>query len=835
MRVPLSWLVEMLPGLAGVDAFLVAERLTRAGLEVEGIETTGGTVRDVVVGEVLAFDTEPQRNGKTVRWCQVRVDDGGAPRGIVCGAANFSVGDRVPVALPGALLPPPPGSQAPFAITARKTYGHVSDGMICSARELGAGEEAGGILVLPAQAPLGADVGELLGLAAETVLDVAVTPDRGYALSMRGIAREVATAFDLPFADPADAPMATAGSGEPGPPVRVADAAACDRYVARVVRGLDPTAVTPPGLQRRLLAAGMRPVRAAVDVTNLVLLGLGQPLHAFDSDAVSGALVVRRAEPGETLRTLDGVERRLHTEDVVIADDSGPVALAGVMGGAATEVTAATTGVLLESAHFDAVTVRRTAARHGLSSEASRRFERGVDDALAPTAAQAAVDMLLALAGGEPDAGGTDVDLRGPRRPITLPVTAAARKAGRDYDAAAVLRRLRDVGCTVADTGTDVLEVLPPSWRPDLTGAAELVEEVVRLEGYETVPSVLPRALPGRGLTRAQSGRRDVGRALAATGHVEVVVPPFLGRADLAALGLAADDARAHPSAVANPLSGDAGLLRTTLLPGLLRAVVRNVSRGSRDLAVFEVGTVFLPGAGRLPPAPVLPVDRRPDDAGLAALEAALPPQPLHVAVALTGARERAAWSGDGRTADWADAVEATRVVARAVGAALEAEAADLAPWHPGRCARLRLAGVTIGHAGELHPRVVATLGLPTGTCAAELDLDAVLAGVGGPVRAPRVSPYPAVGRDVALVVASQAPAAAVEAQLRSGAGELLEALWLFDSYAGEQVPAGSRSLAYRLTLRAPDRTLTDAEANAARDAAVAAVIARWPDAALRT
>lgn len=836
MLVPLSWLQELVPALAGRadDAHDLAARLTRAGLAVEGVHTVGGGVTGpVVTGEVLGLVPEPQRNGKTVRWCSVGVGEA-EPRGIVCGADNLAVGDRVVVALPGAVLP------GGFTIAARKTYGHVSDGMICSARELGLGTDHAGILVLDAATPVGADAVALLDLQAETVLDIAVTPDRGYALSLRGVAREAATAYDVAFSDPADVPLDPADG--PGHPVSVRDIAACPRYVARVVTGLDPAAPTPPALARRLTAAGMRSISLAVDVTNLVLLGLGQPLHAFDRGRLRGAVVVRRARAGERLRTLDGVDRELVAEDLVIADDSGPVALAGVMGGAATEVTAATTEVLLEAACFDAATVAGTARRHGLASEAGRRFERGVDPALAPAAAQSAVDLLVALGGATVSPGVTDVDHRTPPRAVPMRVGAAAQKAGRDYDRDTVVRRLTDVGCAVTggtegDAAGDeaTLAVVPPSWRPDLTGEADLVEEVVRLEGYETIPSVLPRAPGGRGLTEAQRLRRAVGRALAHAGYVEVVTPPFLAAADLAALGLPDSDDRHHATRVVNPLTADADRLRTTLLPGLLAAAARNVNRGNRDLALVEIGSVFRPGPAGRPPAPRLGVASAPSEADRKALDAALPDQPLRVGVLITGLRALPSWSGDGRPAGWSDAVAAARTVAATAGVELRVTADAHAPWHPGRCAALWAGEVLLGHAGELHPSVAERHGLPVGTAAAELDLDRLLAArPRTAVRAPRVSAYPPVLRDVALVVPATVAAADVAEALLAGAGGLLESLRLFDRYTGAGVAEGAVSLAYRLTLRAPDRTLTDAEANAVRDAAVAAAQERT-GAVLRT
>uniref|UniRef100_UPI0003735558 phenylalanine--tRNA ligase subunit beta n=1 Tax=Parafrankia discariae TaxID=365528 RepID=UPI0003735558 len=849
----MSWLRELVGGLPPAKA--VADALIRAGFEVEGLETVGGDLAGVVVGEVLSIEVVAAKK-KDVRFCRVRVADLGAPgepaasgpgesgpgetepgvRGIVCGAFNFEVGDRVPVALPGAVLP------GGFEISSRKTYGRVSDGMICSARELGLGEDHSGILVLPADSRIGMDVAELLGLGDE-VLDIAVTPDRGYGLSVRGIAREAATAFGLPFDDPGVWGASGAGGGDAaGYPVRVEDPVACDRYVARTVSGVDSAARTPLGWSRRLSLAGMRPISAPVDVTNIIMLGLGQPLHAFDRAKLTGPIVVRRARAGERLLTLDGVDRALDPEDLVIADDSGPVALAGVMGGAATEISAATTDIVLESAHFDAVTVARTARRHRLGSEASRRFERGVDPALAPVAAQRAVDLLRELAAATAEPGVTDVDHRMAAEPIVFPLGEPERLAGRHYPADAIRRRLTDVGCLPRDPepagapGAPAepaeLLVTPPSWRPDLLRPADLVEEVVRLEGYDTIPVTLPLLPAGRGLTAAQQLRRAVGRALAADGHVEVLTLPFVAEDAADALGLPAGDERRAAVRVANPIAQDASYLRTTLLSGLIAAAVRNIGRGQTDLALFEIGLVFREpdDAPAVPVAVVTPpVDRRPGEDEINALNAALPRQPRHVAVVLTGLREPAGWWGPGRAADWGDALAAAQATAAAVGVELTVAAGEVMPWHPGRCAELSVDGRVVGYAGELHPRVLGSVGLPARTCAMELDLDALIGAAleRPPVVAPAISTFPPADRDVALVTAVDVPVATVTEALRAGAGDLLEALSLFDVYEGDQVGPERRSLAFGLRLRAPDRTLTAAEANDARDAAVAEATSR--------
>ncbi|MFP8941520.1 phenylalanine--tRNA ligase subunit beta [Streptomyces fenghuangensis] len=831
MRVPLSWLREYVDLPAGETGRDVAAKLIAAGLEVETVERLGADITGpLVVGRVLAIE-ELTGFKKPIRYCQVDVGDAngtGEPQNIVCGATNFAVGDKVVVILPGGVLP------GDFRIGARKTYGKLSEGMICSASELGMSDDHEGIIVLPPEHEVGADAIELLELVDE-VLDIAVTPDRGYCLSMRGVAREAATAYGLPLRDPAllDVPV----PNEHGHPVKVEDRRGCDRFTARTVTGVRPDARSPIWLQRRLQKAGMRPISLAVDITNYVMLELGQPLHAYDRSRVSGAIGVRRARPGEKLTTLDGTKRELHPEDLVITDDSGPIGLAGVMGGADTEIadardTAGTTEVVIEAAHFDPVSIARTARRHKLSSEASRRFERGVDPQAASAAAQRTVDLLVLLAGGTAEAGVTEIV--SPSGPHTIRMRAdhPDRVAGVAYGRETVARRLQDVGCDVY--GTDELTVTVPSWRPDLTDPNDLAEEVMRLEGYEALPSTLPRLPSGRGLTERQRLRRRVGRALAGAGYVEAPNYPFVGDAAFDRLGLEADDPRRRTVRLVNPLSDEEPALRTTLLPGLLAALRRNDGRGSQDgqggLALFETGLVFRP-TGQEAAAVRLPVDRRPTDEELASLTAALPAQPRRAAVVLAGAREQAGWWGKGRPATWADAVEAARTVAREAGVELEVEADRHAPWHPGRCAALHAGAggerTLVGHAGELHPRVIKAMQLPARTCAMEIDLDLLERASSGVPQAPHVSTFPVATQDVALVVDASVPAAEVESALRDGAGELLESLRLFDVFTGEQLGEGKKSLAYALRFRAPDRTLTAEEATAAREAAVAAAVAR--------
>ena len=585
MRVPLSWLREYVDLPATETGRDVQARLVSAGLEVETVEQLGAGLKGpLVVGKVLTIE-ELDGFKKPIRFCTVDVgaaNGTGEPQEIVCGARNFAVGDKVVVVLPGAVLP------GDFAISARKTYGKTSHGMICSGGELGMGDDGtGGIIVLPPEHEVGTDAIALLELIDE-VLDIAVTPDRGYCLSMRGVARETAIAYGLALRDPAllDVPAPNAF----GYPVTIIDPSGCDRFTARTVTGVDPEFGSPIWLQRRLQKAGMRPISLAVDITNYVMLELGQPLHAYDRSLLQGAIGVRRAQPGERLTTLDGAERVLDSQDLVITDDRGPIGLAGVMGGAETEIAdlavdpetgapRGSTEIVIEAAHFDPISIARTARRHKLGSEASRRFERGVDPQAAAAAAQRTVDLLVLLAGASAEAGVTEIAAPAAPQTVTMPADHPDRVAGVHYGRETVVRRLQEIGCDVY--GQDDLTVTAPSWRPDLGEPNDLAEEVIRLEGYENLPSTLPTPPSGRGLTEGQRLHRRVGRALAGAGYVEALNYPFMGEAVLDQLGLPADDARRRTARLVNPLSDEEPALRTTLLPGLLSALRRNHGRGA--------------------------------------------------------------------------------------------------------------------------------------------------------------------------------------------------------------------------------------------------------------
>ncbi|OBH10902.1 phenylalanine--tRNA ligase subunit beta [Mycobacterium sp. E1715] len=815
MRIPYSWLREIVAaGAPDWDAAPadLEQTLVGIGHEVEEVVTLGPVDGPLTVGRVAGIE-ELTGFKKPIRACRVDVGES-EPRDIVCGATNFVVGDLVVVALPGTTLP------GGFAITARKTYGRESDGMICSAAELGLGADHSGILVLPpGTADPGADGAAVLGLD-DVVFHLAITPDRGYCMSVRGLAREIACAYGLDFVDPADVKQLPA-NGEAWP-LTVQPETGVRRFALRPVTGIDPAAVSPWWLQRRLLLAGIRAASPAVDVTNYVMLELGHPMHAHDRDRISGGLGVRFARPGETVVTLDDVERRLDPADVLIVDDRATAAIGGVMGAASTEVRADSTNVLLEAAVWDPAAVSRTQRRLHLPSEAARRYERGVDPAISVAALDRCAALLVDIAGGAVSDELTDWRGEPPTDdwslpPIPIPADLPDRVAGVAYPPGTAARRLAQIGASVSDDG-ETLIVTPPSWRPDLVQPADLVEEVLRLEGLEAIPSVLPAAPAGRGLTARQKRRRAIGRSLAQSGYVEILPTPFLPAGVFDLWGLPADDPRRSTTRVLNPLEADRPHLATTLLPALLEALVRNVSRGLVDVALYALAQVVQPTEQTRGVQPI-PVHRRPTDEEVAMLDASLPRQPQHVAVVLAGLRERRGPWGPGRRVEAADAFEAARIIARASGVEVSLRAAQHLPWHPGRCAEVLVGETVVGHAGQLHPAVIERSGLPKGACAVELDLDAIP--IVEALPAPRVSPFPAVFQDVSLVVPAHVPAQAVADAVREGAGELLEDLQLFDVFTGPQVGEDRKSLTFALRFRAPDRTLTEDDASAARDAAV--------------
>lgn len=821
MRLPYSWLRDVVrAGAPGwdVSAEELEQTFIRIGHEVEEIIPVGPVTGPLTIGRVAEIE-ELTDFKKPIRAVKVDV---GEPelRDIVCGATNFAVGDLVAVALPGTVLP------GDFTIATRKTYGRTSDGMICSASELNLGSDHSGILVLPpGTAEPGTPAAGILGLD-DVVFHLAITPDRGYCLSVRGMAREIANAYDLDFADPAE--VAPLPAEREALPVTIDPGTGVQRFGLRPVSGIDPKARSPWWIQRRLLLSGIRAISPAVDVTNYVMLELGHPMHAHDSSLITGGFRVRFAEPGETVVTLDDVERTLDSVDVLIVDDVATAAIGGVMGAGTTEVRDSTTDVLLEAAVWDPAAVSRTQRRLHLHSEAGRRYERTVDPAVSVAALDRCAALLADIANGTVESALTDWRGDPPRQDwahpaVSMPVDLPDRTAGVRYPDAAARTRLTQIGASVVvDGGT--LTATPPSWRPDLRQPADLVEEVMRLEGLDVIPSVLPAAPAGRGLTPSQRRRRAIGKALALSGFVEILPTPFLPAGIFDQWGLDAGDPRRNTTEVLNPLESDRPALATTLLPGLLEALTRNVARGAVDVALFAIAQVVEPTA-ETTSVQRIPNDRRPTDEEIAALDMSLPRQPQHVAAVLAGLREPAGPWGPGRPVEAADTFEAVRVIGRAAGVEFTLRAAQHLPWHPGRCAEVLIGDIVVGHAGQLHPAVVERSGLPKGACAVEIDLDAVP--ITERLPAPGVSPFPAVFQDIALIVDADIAAQSVVDAVRAGAGALLEDVRIFDVYTGPQIGDGRKSLALALRFRAADRTLTEDEASAARDAAVRAAAER--------
>jgi phenylalanyl-tRNA synthetase beta chain len=791
MRVPLSWLAEHVD--VNVPAATLADKLTFAGVEIETVDRVGEDLAGILTARVLEVTEHPDAD----RLVLVRIDAGGEDRWVVCGARNFAPGDVVPWAAPGAKLP------GGLEVGRRHVRGQWSDGMLASARELGVFDDHSGILVLPPDTPVGADLVEEVGLH-DTVLDVKPAPNRGDVLSMRGIAREVAMllgtelkplGLTVPEAGPPAAGLAS---------VAVEDAEGCPLYVARVVEGLDAARPAPLWMARRLYLYGQRPLGAVVDVTNYLLLDQGQPLHAFDLDRVPGQrIVVRRAREGETLRTLDGRDRRLTAGDTLITSGEQPLALAGIMGGEDSEVRHDTTRVLIESAHFPPATVRRTMRRLGMSTEGGQRWARGVDPEGAEPVCDQAARLMASLAGGAVAAGrlraGPGV---GERPAIRLDWARSAVRLGAPADPGFAAGHLRAVGCRTELPDDRTVVAVPPSWRFDLELWADLEEEVARRWGYDQIPATLPGATGGR-LTDEQRLRRQARQVLAGMGVTEAQSYPFSSQAALDRLGLDPDDPRRRALRLANPISEEAPELRTTLLPGLAEVVRRNLARGLPGVAVYELGAVFLPDG---------------DDPD------GLPAEPLTLGLLLSGQRPAGRFDDPTPPFDFADVKGVVEGLVAALGVeGVGYRAEGPMPYHPGRCAAVLVGQRPVGLLGQLHPRVAAALELPAASFAAELEVAPLLAAVPRMRPAPTPSPYPELSFDVAFMVPPGVADADLEAVLREAAGELLARLTLFDAYEGPPLPPGHRNLAYRVALQAADRTLTDRDGTAVRDRMAAA------------
>ena len=819
MKLPLSWLSEFVSLPKSITVEEIAEAFVKVGFEVEGIDNPAANVKGpLLVGKVLEIE-ELTGLKKPIRF--VTLDCGEKKtRQVICGARNFEIGDHVVVAIPGAVLP------GNFAISSRETYGRMSNGMICSARELGLGDDHSGIIVLnQVKAKIGTDAMEALGMN-DPIIDIAVNPDRGYAMSIRGAARELALSLGKPFKDIESKKIIASLEKRKKKgklvPAQIADPTGADAIYLRTLRDFNPEAKSPEFISQRLTKAGMRSISLAVDVTNYVMLELGQPLHAFDADLIDGALRVQRAGKFTSLTTLDNQKRKLNKDDLLIADAKKPLALAGTMGGLDSEVTAKTVSIALEAAHFNPVSVARNSRRHILSSEASRRFERGVDPLLAEVASARAAALLIEF-GGATYVGTSSKVVKPKVKTLTFDPGAISTLIGETYSSIEIDKALRAIGGKISKSGKKWV-LTPPTWRTDLTHVADLAEEVARYYGYDRIPSTLPRIpaphISRSGLTYLQKRRRALSLKLAHLGLVEVHNYPFVSAQQMSLFGFTGD--RAKTFEIANPMSEEFPYLRTHLTPGLISAAARNLSRGEKSVALFESGLVFR-DAEKLTAAGDIPTSKKPTPAQMKKIYESVPKQALHIGGVIAGEIELSGWWGRGRKVEWSDAVDITRELVEECGSSFTIKNVELAPWHPGRCAEFVVDGRPVAHAGELHPRITSALGLPERTVAFVLIVDALP--LAPQTSARSVVSLPAAIQDISLFVPKSVTAGEVEAALREGAGELLESITLFDRFE----PEGDEniSLAFTMVFRSSNRTLTSEEVSTLRDQAGAVAAKR--------
>jgi phenylalanyl-tRNA synthetase beta chain len=788
VKVSLSWLREYVD--VGVPPESLAERLDLTGTKVEALHTPAESFRGVVVGEVLEISDHPNADNLTL--VDVRSEDGRTQR-VVCGARNFAVGDRVPLATVGARL-------GELEITTRTIRGETSWGMLCSPAELGISEDDSGILVLPEDAPVGEDAARVMGLD-DTVIELELTPNRPDCMSMIGVAREVAAVLGTELRAP---PEELVGSDDVAPQVsvEVEDELGCPRYLALEMDSVR-VGPSPAWVQRRLMAGGLRPISNVVDATNYVMLEMGQPLHSFDATKISGrTIVVRRARPGEVLVTLDGVQRRLHPEDLLIADPEHALAFAGVIGGEDSQISDRTAEVILEAAYFNPASVAFTSRRHLLRTEASARFERGADPNMVPVAARRAAKFLAETAGARPASRAVDAY---PARiePWSLRLRPGRTRAllGIDVQAPEQASSLRALGLEATE-GAGEISVSVPTFRPDLRREIDLIEEVARIAGYDRLPSTVPFGAKG-GLTETQSAERRVRQTLASRGLSEAWTPSFGSAGELDALGLPAEHPARAMVELENPTSRQSPAMRTTLLPGLLRSAAHNLKQDVPGAALFEIARVYVPAGGELPEERLL------------------------LASVLSGRRRLQFWNEAARGWDFFAAKGILQAALESIRAPeVGFQPYGEMPWHPTRGASIRLEGAVIGALGELHPDVGESFEVAPGTVAFELALGPLFDALAGRPKAQDPPRFPGVYLDLALVVDDSAEASRVEDVIRVTGAPEVTSVRLFDVYRGEQVEEGRKSLAFGLEMRSPHRTLTDEEAHAVRDRIVAAAAA---------
>ncbi len=782
MIISLNWLREYVDFTLSLDELV--HRLTMVGLEVEGASELYPFLKGVIVGRVE--EVGPHPGADRLKLC--KVSDGNRLLSIVCGAPNVQAGQTIPVALPGTRL------AGGVTLHETRIRGELSQGMICSRSELGLGDDQAGIWVLEDGLPLGTPLGDALGIN-DTIVDVSITPNRGDCLSIVGIAREVAAiagtcvkypSLDLHESGPDASTLVS---------VDTEDAVACPRYAARVVEGIR-VGPSPAWLQKKIEAVGLRSINAIVDVTNLILMELGQPLHAFDLDKIRGnRIIVRKASEGERFTTLDGQERSLHDDTLLICDGEGPVAIAGIMGGLDSEITENTTRVLIESAYFQPLSIRKTGKRIGLRSESSYRFERGVDPEGVIRALDRAAQLMAELGGGQVRTGRVDVY----PHPISVPeiglrVERTNAFLGTGLDISEMERVLRSIEMQVAQVGPDVLKVVPPAFRSDITREVDLMEEVARLVGYDHVPVTYPKGeLTGAELDPHMQARVVTRGALQAAGFYEVINYAFINEDYLRRLGFAPEDSLVNPVRVKNPLSEDQGIMRTTLIPGVLQAASRNLGYRNENLRLFELSKVFLPLEGE-----------------------SLPHEPHRVAGLMTGKRDPHLLYGTDEAVDFADIKGAVEIVLKPFNLPdIEFLDRNMPPYlHPGESSMVCCRGQILGSLGKLHPRVEEAFDFKKPVFVFELDYDMLFAMRQEHPLFTALPRFPSVARDIALVLDETVPVRSPLMYMEGLGESLLECLEIFDIYQNPQIGEGKKSVGYRLVYRASDRSLTDEEVN---------------------
>ncbi len=793
MKLSFEWLKQFVPELSSVEA--TAKVLGEGGIAVASVRPFTAAYEGVVVGSVCKVSRHP--NADRLSVCTVEAESGRI-YDVVCGAANVRAGMKVPFAQPGARLP---GDRVINAATIR---GVASQGMLCSAVEIGEGSNADGILELGDDAIPGEPY---VPRPEDWVLDIEITPNRGDALSVLGVARQLAALLRVPYRLPWEGGEPAPGVvSTPGISVAVEDPDGCGLYTGRLLTDMT-VAPSPEWMRKRLMACGMRPISNVVDITNYVLLELGQPLHAFDVSRISGGkIVVRRARDGEMLRTLDGVNRKLSAEILVIADGDTPVAAAGVMGGASSEITANTRGVLLESAWFDPVRIRRGARRLGLGTESSYRFERGVDPEGVERASNRAAQLLVELAGAKIASPLLVASGNLPVRP-TVEVRAedASELLGISLTVGNMKEYSRLIGASVNGDPEhgNAIRVMPPSWRLDLNIAADMVEEFAIMHGYQNIPSTMPELqsapLP---LSKREGVEAVIRESLRGAGFSEAHTFSFMSRGDLIRMGWSGESSgpQQQAAALANPQGEEHELMRTTILPGLLRSASYNLARSAAGVLLFEIGNVFR---------------------GVASSGSGLKEEAM-ITIIAAGSATQDAYS-QARPMDFYDIKGAVDVLATALGFSFNWSPASEKPYEFGQCAAIKTAGGDAGSAGVLAPGVAAAFDLPAGVACAEILLDVVVgaASLADEVRAP--ARYPAMRRDLAVVVAENVSTAALRVEIGKAGLPLLESAEVFDIYRGKQLGEGAKSIAFRVVFRSADRTLMEGEV----DEAVGRIVAR--------